>query len=83
MTATTMFTDSKNNISNYIRFAGRYGFKKRKVKFNFYRILGVNNHLQIFLKEYRHKGFRIVQTYCQNQEFEIISKKEFKQLPTW
>ena len=72
-----MFKEAKNNIGNYIRFAGQNGLQREKVKIGFYRILGVNNHLQIFLKEYRHKGFTILQPYCQGQEFEIINKDEF------
>lgn len=78
-----MFKTAKNNIGNYIRFAGQDGLQREKVKIDFYRILGVNNHLNIFLKEYRQKGFRITPTYCQNQKFEIINKDEFKKLPIW
>ena len=78
-----MFKTAKNNIGNYIRFSGQDGLQRQKAKISFYRILVVNNHLHIFLKEYRHKGFKIVPTYCQNQEFEIINKDEFRKLPVW
>ena len=78
-----MFKTAKNNIGNYIRFSGQDGIERQKTKISFYRILGVNNLLQIFLKEYCYKGFTILPPYCQDQEFEIIKKDEFKKLPIW
>ena len=75
----------KQNIGNYIRFGGKGlvdGLKRRKCKTAFHKILGINNE-ELTVKRYRQRRKSYLQAYSYNQDYEIITAKEFKLLPIY
>ena len=72
-----------NNQGNYMRFGGNGimdGLKCDKIKNDFYLINGFDADGVLHIKGYRKKLRSYLPVYSQSQEFEIITKQEFKKL---
>ena len=75
----------KQNIGNYIRFGGKGimdGLKQKKNKDGFYRILEAKNEMLI-LQRYRKRRRSVFPSSDYDQDYEIITPKEFKLLPIY
>ncbi len=79
-----------NNKGNYIRFGGRGiidGLKMERCKAHFLKIIDVvtqpEDDAHIILRYYHAKRKSYLPKYNYNQEYEIITEKEFKTLPRY
>ena len=75
----------KRNIGNYIRFGGKGiidGLKHKKCKTSFHKILEINNE-ELKVQRYQSHRKSFLQAHNYNQNYEIITAKEFKLLPIY
>ena len=80
------------NVGNYIRLGGNGimdGLKQPKRKFTYLKIMGLRradvtaDNQAIWIKRYRKKRAWYLPRYYWDQDFEIITPKEYKELPAY
>lgn len=73
------------NIGNYIVLGGMgiMNGLNHVCKYSAHKILGLDSSHNLQLKQYRARVTSILPAYNFNQEFKIISKKEFANLPDY
>lgn len=71
------------NIGNYIILNGKGlidGLKQKPTKFGSLKIIGIDNDGALTLKQHRRRTLSSLPEFNQNQDFAIITKKQFSTL---
>jgi hypothetical protein len=75
----------KQNTGNYIRFGGKGildGLTRKKCKVDSHKIIKINNE-ELTVQRYHSRKKSFLQAHNYNQDYEIITAKEFRLLPVY
>ena len=75
----------KQNTGNYIRFGGKGildGLKRKKCKADFHKIIKINDE-ELTVRRYQARKKSFLQAHNYNQDYEIITAKNFMLLSVY